>query len=160
MPAGPGSEVSGVAAGENYWMPIMSQFSLHTNELCLPQHYKIGLGALGWSCQANDGHPHCCLLPDFPLTPSPWQQSLGNGTLNRDTWVLIISHVESLWYFPSPHYMVPGYPLLSVSVCPHLGPWLVTARTGNLCSVPSSDPVSQPVGAHCDAILRIVNKKK
>lgn len=160
MPAEPGSEVSSVVAGGNYWMSIMTQSSLRSlmNRDC---HSVINTG---WVLLVDVAKPmmpppHCCWLPDFPLTLLPWQQSPGNGTLNRDTWVLLISHVESLSDISPPH-TIPGYPLLLVLVCPHLRPRSVTAGRGTLCCVPSGDPVSQPVGAHCDAILRIVTRKK
>lgn len=108
-----------------------------------------------WLIQINHGLPQRSWLPDFPLTLLPWQQSPDGGTLNWDTWVLLISHVESLGYFPSPITWLLVTLLILVLVCPHLGPWLGTAGRGTLCCVSSGDPVSQPVGAYC-----IVTRKK
>lgn len=116
MTAEPDHEVSSVVVGGNYWMSIMTQSSL-SNEPWLSQCYKCWSSAFGWCCQTNHGLPQCCWLPDFPLTLLPWQQSPDSGRLNQDTWVPLISHVESLGYFPSPLFLwlppSPGFGLSS-----------------------------------------------
>lgn len=144
----------------------MTQSSLcFVNELWLAQWHKCCSRAFIWYGQISHSippphPPESCRLPDFPLTLLPWQQSPGSGSLNRDTWVLLISHVRCHRYPPSPITWFLVIPPLLGLVCPHLGPWSVTVGRGTLCCVSSVDPVNQPAGANCDAILSIVTRKK
>lgn len=107
-PAEPDSKVSSVVAWGKYWISTMTQSNLllclinHDRHSAINAHWVL----LGWCCQINHGLPPSSPLPPwiphFPLTLLPWQQSPDSGTLNQDTWVLLISHVESLRYFPLP----------------------------------------------------------
>lgn len=105
VPTEPDCKVSSVVAGGNCWMSIMTQSSL----CCLVNHDCHSVKKAGRMISLDVSKP-ITASPDFPLTLFPWQQSPGSGTLNQDTWVLLISHVESLRYFPSPLYIVSSTP--------------------------------------------------